>query len=294
MSRPDFYKEKTMERTLVIHHGGCPDGFGAAYAIYVRFRDGAECSCDFVEGVHGQAPPEVTWRDVYVVDFAYPRPVLKEMCRTAGSVTVIDHHITAVQELAGLEKEHGNLRLVFDMDKSGAVLAWEFFHGTPPPRLLLHIQDRDLWRFELDGTNDIHAALMSKPFDFTAWSEYCDGSGALERLIAEGNAINRYRRRMIEEHRGSTVITTIAGYRVPVVNCYEDIMSDLIGELAIGHPFAAGYQDHGTLRKWSLRSSRDGVDVAEIAARFGGGGHPHSAGFTTQLPEYMLGVPDRK
>jgi nanoRNase/pAp phosphatase (c-di-AMP/oligoRNAs hydrolase) len=76
-----------------------------------------------------------------------------------------------------------------------------------------------------------------------------------------------------------------------VVNSYEEIMSDLVGELAAGHPFAAGYQDQGTLRKWSLRSGPDGVDVAAIAVRFGGGGHRHAAGFTTRLPDSLLRVP---
>jgi len=79
---------------------------------------------------------------------------------------------------------------------------------------------------------------------------------------------------------------------VPVVNCYEDIMSDLVGELAHGFPFAAGYQDQGSLRKWSLRSNSGGIDVSAIASRFGGGGHLHAAGFTTRLPKDLLCVPE--
>lgn len=283
-----------MGHPLVIYHGNCPDGFAAAYALYDHFRQGAECRCDFVAGIHGQDPPDVTGRDVYIVDFSFRRPVLKDICQAASTVTVIDHHASAELDLAGLEQEHANLRVVFNMDKSGAVLAWEFYHATPPPRLLLHVQDRDLWRFELEGTNDIHAALMSLPFDFSRWEQLCAGESDLEPLRAGGQAINRYRRRMIDLHREKAVMVTIAGYRVPGVNCYEDIMSDLVGELAKGHPFAAAYQDQGTLRKWSLRSSPDGLDVSEIAARFGGGGHRHAAGFAIRLPESVLHVPLKK
>ncbi|ABQ26642.1 hypothetical protein [Geotalea uraniireducens] len=279
-----------MERPLVIYHSTCPDGFSAAYAFYDHFRRGEECPCDFAAAVHGEEPPDVTGRDVLIVDFSFRRPVLKEMCRRARTVTVIDHHVSAEMDLAGLEQEHDNLRLVFDMDKSGAVLAWEFCHDTPPPRLLLHVQDRDLWRFTLDGTNDIYAALMSRPFDFATWERLCSSAAALEELVAEGQAINRYRRRMIDLHLEKAVMTTIAGCRVPVVNGYEEIMSDLVGELAAGHPFAAGYQDQGTLRKWSLRSGPDGADVAAIAVSFGGGGHRHAAGFTTRLPDSLLHV----
>lgn len=279
-----------MERPLVIYHANCLDGFGAAYAAYCHFGRENGCRCDFVAAAHGQPPPEAAGRDVYIVDFSYHRGVLKALCQKAGTVTVIDHHITAEKELAGLELEHANLRVVFDMEKSGAVLAWEYFHTTPPPRLLLHVQDRDLWRFELEGTNDVYAALAARQFDFGVWEGFVTGGEPLAALMAEGAAINLYRRRMIELHREKAFMARIAGYEVPVVNCYEDIASDLLAELAPGHPFAAAYQDQGTLRKWSLRSDVSGADVAEIAARFGGGGHRHSAGFITHLPEKLLDV----
>lgn len=279
-----------MKRPLVIYHANCPDGFGAAVAAYCHFRQGDDCPCDFVAASFGQPPPEVARRQVYIVDFSYPRPVLKTMCRTAQTVTILDHHQTAEQDLAGLEKEHANLRVIFDLDKSGAVLTWEFFHRTPPPRLLLHIQDRDLWRFALEGTNELYAALMARPFDFRVWAGLIDGGELPASLFAEGEAINRYRREMIAMLRNKAVIGSIDGCQVPIVNCYDEIASDLLGELASDHPFAAGYQDQGTLRKWSLRSSVTGADVAEIATRFGGGGHRHAAGFITRLPEELLHV----
>jgi PAS domain S-box-containing protein len=93
---------------------------------------------------------------------------------------------------------------------------------------------------------------------------------------------------MIALHLDKAVIGTIEGCQVPIVNCYNEIASDLLGELAEDHPFAAGYQDQGNQRKWSLRSNASGADVAEIATRFGGGGHRHAAGFITELPEGLL------
>ncbi len=280
-----------MQQPLVIYHGGCPDGFAAAYAVSRHFLLKTGQECELLPGVYGQEPPDVAGRDLYIVDFSYRRDALKRICRSARSVIIIDHHTSAEQDLAGLEREHDNLKVVFDMNRSGAVLTWEYFHDTPPPRLLLHIQDRDMWRFQLEGTSDIYAALISRPFELSAWERLCSGEDALKPLLGEGRAINRYRRRMIDLHMKKAVMTTVAGYRVPVVNCYEDIMSDLVGELSHGHPFAVGYQDQGSLRKWSLRSNSSGMDVAAIASRFGGGGHLHAAGFTTRLPEELLCVP---
>jgi uncharacterized protein len=279
-----------MKRPLVIYHANCVDGFGAAYAAYRHFLRGDACLCDFLAATYGRQPPEAAGRDVYLVDFSYRREVLKRLCRTARSVTVIDHHITAQQDLAGLDREEANLRLVFAMDKSGAVLAWEYFHHGPPPRLFLHIQDRDLWRLELAGTNDIHAALLARPFDFHDWTELVAQEELPAFLLEEGRIINRYRRRLIDLQRDKAVMGTIAGYRVPLVNCDEEITSDLLAELATGHPFAAGYHDQGARRIWSLRSSAAGVDVAAIAERFGGGGHRHASGFITRLPAALLDV----
>jgi nanoRNase/pAp phosphatase (c-di-AMP/oligoRNAs hydrolase) len=68
-------------------------------------------------------------------------------------------------------------------------------------------------------------------------------------------------------------------YRVPIVNATV-LFSEIAGELAQGHPFAAVYFDRPDgKRQWSLRSAPEGLDVAEIAKAHGGGGHTHAAGF---------------
>lgn len=274
-------------KPLIIYHANCLDGFGAAYAANAWFSS-QKIEADYHAASHGDEPPECAGREVYIVDFSYKRNVLKGICEVADRVTILDHHITAQQELEGLESEHSNLTVVFDMDKSGAVLSWEHFHASPVPRLLQHVQDRDLWRFALEGTDEVNTALISYPFSFEFWSELAGSEERLAALRAEGVTLNRYRRQIIEQYKGRAVIGKVAGYAVPVVNAPHVIISELLGELAEGHPFAAGYQDKGNKRSWSLRSSRDGEDVAKVAERFGGGGHRNAAGFATYLPDTLL------
>jgi len=277
-------------KPLIIYHANCLDGFGAAYAAYAHFT-ARHIEAEYYAASHGDEPPACEGREVYIVDFSYKRGVLKRICAVAEKVTILDHHITAQEELDGLPQEHANLKVVFDMDKSGAVLSWEYFHPTPVPRLLMHVQDRDLWRFELAGTDEINTALMSHPFSFDFWHELARSEERLEALRSQGETLNRYRRQLIEQYKSRAVIGTVAGYKVPVVNAPHAIISELLGELAMEYPFAAGYQDKGTKRSWSLRSRRDGgEDVAKIAERFGGGGHRNAAGFGTQLPESLLSL----
>ncbi|WP_272872913.1 DHHA1 domain-containing protein, partial [Vibrio anguillarum] len=75
--------------------------------------------------------------------------------------------------------------------------------------------------------------------------------------------------------------SVIAGYLVPTLNCNYMFASDTGNIMAIGVPFSATYQETGDRIKYSLRSVEDGgIDVSEIAAKFGGGGHKHAAGFS--------------
>src|SRR3990167_6908610 len=135
-----------MTTPLCIYHANCADGFGAAWVIR---KACAPQEVEFYPGVYQNAPPDVTGREVVMVDFSYKRPVMLELAAKAVSILVIDHHKSAAVELVGLPE---NVRVVMDMEHSGAMLAWRYcFDDVEPPKLLYHIEDRDLWRVRLPG-----------------------------------------------------------------------------------------------------------------------------------------------
>lgn len=273
-----------MQTPLIIFHGNCLDGFGSAYAAWAHFVDQQKMDATFVPAAHGDTPPDARGRTVYLLDFVYRRAVMAQLCQQAKQVIVLDHHVSAQQDLAGLDQQFPNLQLNFDMDRSGAVMAWEHFHPSPVPRLLACVQDRDLWRYDIPESYDLNAALMAHPFSFSAWHHWANDKDALHALVDEGNVINRYRQQLIEQYKRAACMGTIAGFTVPIVNCPRAIVSELLGELARGQPFAAGYSDRGNRRGWSLRSDEKGEDVSRIATLFGGGGHRHAAGFASEIP----------
>src|SRR6266581_1683291 len=87
-----------MTPDLVLYHANCPDGFAAAWAIWKKFP-----SAVFVPAEHGQPPPvDCVGRHIVIVDFSYPRALLEEMVKSAASLQVLDHHITAQAALQGL------------------------------------------------------------------------------------------------------------------------------------------------------------------------------------------------
>lgn len=256
---------------ICIYHGNCADGFAAAWVVRKALGDGVE----FHAGVYQDPPPDVTGRDVILVDFSYKRAVLEEMIGKAKSVTVLDHHQTAEEDLRWLPGAH----TVFDMGRSGARIAWDhFFPGAQPPQLLLHIEDRDLWRFRLPWTREIQANVFSYPYDFAVWDRLMAEN--VETLAKEGHAIERKHFKDIHELVG--VVTRrmkIGGHDVPVANLPYTLTSDAGHLLAKDEVFAGCYWDTPEGRVFSLRSSDQGMDVSEIAKQYGGGGHRNASGF---------------
>jgi len=167
----------------------------------------------------------------------------------------------------------------FDMNRSGAMLAWDhFFPGQEPPMLLRHIEDRDLWLFQLDGTREIQANLFSYPYDFEVWDTLM--ATDVQSLRSDGAAIERKHQKDVAELVAVTKRRlVIGGHDVPVASLPYTLTSDAGHLMAQREPFAACYWDTPDGRVFSLRSTDDGMDVSEIAKQYGGGGHRNASGF---------------
>jgi oligoribonuclease NrnB/cAMP/cGMP phosphodiesterase (DHH superfamily) len=191
----------------------------------------------------------------------------------AGSLLVLDHHLTARDELAGLDF------CTFDMDRSGAMLAWNHFNpDRTPPDLIKYVQDRDLWKWELPNSEAYSIGLASYDQSFETWSMLAHQT---PKIIKEGEMLLKFQRKQIGLLSLHVHMAVIGGHKVPAVN------SPLfVSETAHGLckqfpdlPFAAAYHtDENTDRKWSLRSIND-FDVSAVAKQYGGGGHARAAGF---------------
>lgn len=283
---------------LVIYHSNCADGFSAAWCFWDAYKNGVE----YYPGVYQETPPDVTGRTVFLVDFSYKLDVVTKMLETAKSIVLIDHHKTAIEDLAPLFS-HKRFTSSVDLEKSGATLAWDYIYnsfrypdGRPnpvpghpdycvPPPLLGHIEDRDLWRFKLPHTREIQANVFSFEYTFENWDKLMSMNTAdLMVFTAAGAAIERKHHKDIKElvnvcHR----IMVIGDYSVPAASLPYTLTSDaghlMASEYENGTVFAACYWDTADHRVFSLRSCDNGMDVSEIAKQYGGGGHKHAAGF---------------
>jgi uncharacterized protein len=263
-----------MSKTLIVYHGNCIDGFSAAWACYLRYGESAE----YFPAQYGASGadvelPDVTGRDVVIVDFCTGREQLLALNARARTLLVLDHHKTAEAACAGLDF------CVFDMEQSGAGLAWRHFHPTAPePLLVSYVEDRDLWRFKLPRSKSYNAWVSTLPMNMAAWQNASEAD--FDGCANMGAAVLAYIDRYVLEMSAQARRVTFAGHAdVPVVNAPYINTSELVGYLAKESVFAAGwFQRSDGLYQYSLRSRGD-FDVSALAKRFGGGGHKNAAGF---------------
>lgn len=283
------------QKTMCIYHGNCADGFGAAWVV----RKALGPDVEFHSAHYGEPAPDVTGKSVIIVDFSYKYDALIALADKAESVLVIDHHKTAMADLVDVPQAEpnyeahkknstGKLHALFDMNRSGAGLVWDFFFPQHQrPDLINHIEDRDLWRFNLPGTREIMADLFSYPQDFATWDLlFADDINAI-RL--DGEAINRQHQKTVADLvRTTKRRMLIGGHDVPVANLPYMFASDAGHLMAEGERFAGSYFDTPEGRTFSLRSTDAGMDVSEIAKLYGGGGHRNAAGFHVPFSHALI------
>lgn len=263
---------------VVLYHADCTDGFGAAWAAWKKFGDRA----DYI-GVYYSSPlpTGLTDKEIYTVDFVYSVEITNELIKNNKRLTAIDHHKTG-EESIRITKDY-----VFDNDHSGSVLSWHYFHPDKPlPKILSHIEDMDLWKFNVPFTKEIIALLDSLGYDFEDWDKIikeAENPEIFKNLVLKGEVILKYQRTLMESIlNNNTEEVEFEGYHALAVN--SPVFNSQIGsELAKKAQVGIVWKQNEKGIKFSLRS-RDEIDVSEMAARFNdGGGHKNAAGFTLPL-----------
>lgn len=308
-------------KPLVIYHANCTDGFGAAFAAWCKLGNDAEyLPMHYSDDPLKDIPYE--GRDVYILDFSVPRADMDHLLELASKVVWLDHHRTAFEMWCGeapnifftVHKETTDkAHITLDDCKSGALLAWEYFHPEKDvPHLIRRIDDRDRWQFKFDDSKALHAGLNAQPFTFESWklltplgttawgSNYNDAVSRGRTILSVHNeqvqaSASKARAVAIPhpdgDHEHNPWEWNSGGYWYApglAVNTPNNI-SEVGHELATasGTYGLVWYYDGATGRaNCSLRSNGD-YDVSAIAKVFGGGGHKNAAGFNIAMPTLL-------
>lgn len=267
---------KPEDVTHVLYHAQCPDGFAAAYAAWLILKDKAQ----YIPVSHGSPPPSFPPdAKVVIVDFSYKREICQEIFDTVHKLYILDHHLSAQKELENLPYAH------FDMHRSGAHLAWNYWHPDKElPRFFAYVEDKDLWTWKQPDCEAFTIALASYPFDFEIWHKL-----EVDALIHEGKILLKLQQQLIVQALERARWIDLCGHHIPIINSAV-FRSEIGNKLCTIYPetkFSAIYHDNSDgSRSWSLRSIGE-FDVSLIAGEFGGGGHKNASGFTESRPSLL-------
>lgn len=268
----------------VFYHADCTDGFAAAYCAWVKFREMAE----YIPVHYGSKLPDpetLAGKNVYVLDFSFPVDYTEWVRGVSDKFVWLDHHKTALDRYGDnpyVLISNDDTYILLDNSKSGAMLAWEYFHyGMLVPDFITMIDDRDRWVFADPDSKAFHAGLqLMKPWSFEQWREIFYTTPP---VISSGQTILTYQKIQIEQDAKQARKVRVNGEVGLAVNATQNI-SELGHHLcSISKTFALiWYMGADGKIKCSLRSEND-FDVSAIAKSFGGGGHKNAAGFETDI-----------
>lgn len=336
----------TAMKQIIFYHATCADGFAAAFAAWLKLGDSAkyvpvqygdvENVYDFITLLTNNNTSFCDATEIFILDFSFPKEVMHWLFRQTKRVVWLDHHKTAFEmwcekykkgmrhetpliNVSNLQSDDAHY-IALDDNKSGAYLAWEFFHpGTEAPMFIRHIDDYDRWQFKIEETKEFYKALWSyTPWSFEQWQGwmrdftpmYGGSTAALNAFKTEGAAILRAHEQNVQALVNGAAMK--CAIQLPITpkeytdeylkngtidpphvdglaaNCPPNLVSD------VGHELANQSGTFGLL--WSidkngrcncsLRSDGD-YDVSAIAKAFGGGGHKNAAGFIVEMKQLL-------
>lgn len=308
----------TFHPDIVLYHANCDDGFGAAWCVHVARENGTitQKPIEFLASNYGLPLPDFDpqGKDILVVDFSLSLAQCEDIVRRGGRILMLDHHATAQDALASLpqltrphfatlnwsrftgpstdQNWRENVRVEFDMDRSGASMTWNFFFPDADVHsLILAIEDRDLWRFNRPDTALVSLYLRSVPRDFSQWDQLAADIAKDRRgFLREARAMQRFFDMRLAHIVEATGLQTFLGHaNVPVTHaCPYDIASDACHALLEAYPdapFVVAAIRSKTGISYSMRSEDHRVNVGALARENGGGGHRNAASFRQPRPE---------
>lgn len=295
-----------MSRVIGFYHKNCTDGYGAAYVLHLKWGKAIK----LVPYMYGDTIEGVYENDQLIfVDCSVPPEDAEALLELGANITIIDHHKTAYEayEASDIKRKYeGRIDLTFDMNKSGATLAWAKYYGDAlAPDVLRYIEDRDLWKKQLPDCDAFYYGLNTFEWYKDGQLDFRPLALMPNELISIGRTVMAVQKEMMTASLGhiteldiSTSDTT--GWPVPAINCsIKSLVSDL-GAAVLAKtkaPLVVLYSISSENVTFSLRSNQDdpdgGQDVGHIAKLFGGGGHRNAAGFALPLEEGLKFLSER-
>jgi oligoribonuclease NrnB/cAMP/cGMP phosphodiesterase (DHH superfamily) len=299
---------KNMSKTALIYHDKCNDGFCSMCIAMEKFKD--PLTFRFPAAYHQEekifnALDYLKNKDVVFVDFAIAPEMMDKLLVHVNSVKVIDHHKTTLEKYASHMNDNSDMQgftrgvynqkceLILDMNRSGALMTWDYYFDTQAPRMVRYISDGDLYQFKDENTIPFLSRLSAEKYDKKLWVHLLHADDKeIDSMVREGVLLAR---------QFDSMCQSFAENAKPIR--IEINGQEFFGDLALCSGSSAIrsrageliYDKNGTfaalVSKWtpeevsvSLRSSnKSDYNVRKIAEFFGGGGHDSASAFRVSM-----------
>lgn len=311
------------------YHSSCYDGFGAMWSARqaLEYMGNPEyANANYSPAFYGKDEASFKDKIVVFVDYCPKRNVIDALAKD-NLVLVIDHHATAQEALLGIDKDGKKIPGVepvpsidttfeeyytqfkqglrgayarFDMTKSGAGLAYRYFHNTDRvPQMIKFIEDRDIWKFQYgDDTKAFHAFLLSQPFDYTRWSniaEAAEDHEKLSQMIKKGNGVLEYCNQLVANIIEPAVVYETNGVKYAMFNTtshWSEVGEYACEKLGVDYSIALTIDFKQNQTRGSIRPKK-GTNCLPLANFLQGGGHAGAGGFQFPIDVTPLEIKDR-
>ena len=203
---------------------------------------------------------EARGQDVLMVDYSLPtREANDELARVANSFRILDHHKSAKEVLAGAPYA------TFDMNRSGAGLAWDYLFGVDckerpfqvpdepgqvgylidrRPWFIDYVEARDLWRWDsVPNAKAICAYIGSQPFTIEAYDALVDIS--VSDVLALGLGAQAHIDHFVRETIKNVRYGVLLGHQVAILNATYLNCSEIGNALAASSELSLPIQVNG-------------------------------------------------
>jgi oligoribonuclease NrnB/cAMP/cGMP phosphodiesterase (DHH superfamily) len=300
--------EKIKDFDSIIYHGPCPDGTGGLWAAchYKPIKNRYACKA----GLNPKG--NYTNMNIIFVDLCPQIDYLLELVKIAKYVVILDHHKSSENRIKNnklLLSKIKNLHIEFDMNRSGCQMAWDyFFDSKPRPFFIDYMGDIDLWKFNLDHSKEINAALTELEYiDSYDLSKLTQLLNSVEEKIDYLKNAGKIILISYEKQIKIAVSNAIEGkifigdklYRIWLGGNINPGLRSYLGNALCEKPFKDGTMpdfsatwmyDPKSDEWWiGLRGIQErSPDLSELASYYGGGGHSEASGFIISSSPKLL------
>lgn len=278
-------------KIVCLYHKNCTDGTTAAGIVLKKYPEAVCIGLDHnfkeedFENILNIVDSETT---VYIVDFSLKPEYLEKLVKKVKEVINLDHHISAKEVLEKEAQKLDNFKFIFDNNRSGASITWQYLFGGSMPDIVKYVEDKDIWKWEY---GDLTKYVNNYLFLFTNKPEEIKNllDEDISNIIDKGKIINMYSSYIINTfvEKAKDMYIRIGNYTVRAFN--TGLFQSEIGNLlSIKYNEAVClFSINGDFVKFSFRSlDNHNPSALDLAKLLNGGGHRNAAGASVSINEF--------